>query len=188
MRSAVFQFVHRKARIGRDEGPRLVDRLQHYFAAAAPAHAKAQNAQQLPRLGRIAVIDHDDPGFAGQFFEFPRLRKVAVHQLEVFGLFQRFVVVRGLKAVGHHVARHRRQHVSAAVFRARSPPCVRTSGSGRECWLWARGPGRARRPAGNSAPPRSYRRPEDPVTLGAGETALARAASPEFRSAIRSFP
>ena len=48
---------------------------------------------------------------AGQLFELARLREIAVHQLEVLGLLQRLVAVRGLIAVGDDVARQRRQNV-----------------------------------------------------------------------------
>ena len=48
---------------------------------------------------------------AGQLFQLAGLREVAVDQLEVLGLFQRFVVVRRLIAVGDDVAGQCRQHV-----------------------------------------------------------------------------
>ena len=48
---------------------------------------------------------------AGQLFQLARLREVAVDELEVLGLFERFVIVRRLIAVGDDVAGEGRQNV-----------------------------------------------------------------------------
>ena len=85
---------------------------------------------------------------AGQLFQFARLRKVAVHQLQVLGLLQRFVAVRGLVAVGDHVARQGGQHVlGAGISRNRGHAGERTQRSGdcrasREGGILLRGRGR----------------------------------------------
>ena len=107
----LLQVVQREAGIGGQKGARGVDGFEHDFTAAAAAHAEAQDAEQFAGSGRFAVVDLDGARLAGQLFELARLREVAMHQLEVLGLFQRFVVVRGLIAVGDDVTRQRRQNV-----------------------------------------------------------------------------
>ena len=101
----LLQVVQREAGIGGEEGAGGVDGFQHHLRAAAAAHAEAQDAQQVGHVGRIAACDLDDLPVAGQLVQFARLRKVAVHQLQVLGRFQGLVAVRRLVAVGHHVAR-----------------------------------------------------------------------------------
>ena len=56
----LLQFVDREAGIGGEEGAHRVDGLQHHFAAAAAAHAEAEDAQQLARRRRFAGLDLDD--------------------------------------------------------------------------------------------------------------------------------
>ena len=48
----LFQFVHREAGIGGQERARRVDGFEHHFAAAAAAHAEAEDAQQFAGLRR----------------------------------------------------------------------------------------------------------------------------------------
>ena len=107
-RSACFEFGEREAGIGGEKGARGVDGFEHHFAAAAAAHAEAENPQQFAGFGRFAGFDLDDLARAGQFLQFARLREIAMHQLQILGLLQRIVAVGRLVAVGDHVARHRR--------------------------------------------------------------------------------
>ncbi len=106
-----FQRGQGEAGIGGQKSAGGVDRLQDDFAAASAAHAETEDAEQFSGGGRFAGIDLDGVRLAGQLFQFVRLGEVAVHQLEVFGLFQRFVVMGRLIAVGDHVARQCRQNV-----------------------------------------------------------------------------
>ena len=107
----LLQLVDGEAGIGGEEGARRVDGFEHDFTAAAAAHAEAEDAEQFAGGGRFAIIDLDGVRVAGQLFELARLGEVAVDQLQVLGLFQRFVAVRGLVAVGDDVARQRGQDV-----------------------------------------------------------------------------
>ena len=101
----LFQIVERKPGVRGEEGARRIDGFEHHFTAAAAAHAEAEDAQQFAGSGRFAGIDFDGASLAGQLFQFARLREVAVDQLEVLGLFERFVIVGRLVAVGYDVAR-----------------------------------------------------------------------------------
>ena len=107
----LLEVVEREAGIGGEEGARRVDGFEHHFAAAAAAHTEAEDAEQFAGRGRFAVIDLDGAALAGQLFQLARLGEVAMDQLQVLGLFERFVVVGCLIAVGDDVARQRRQHV-----------------------------------------------------------------------------
>ncbi len=85
--------------------------MAFHLAAASAAHPVAQDAQQVAGARRFAGLDADDLVLARQLLQLPRLRDVAVHQLQVLGLVEGVVAVGGLVTVGHHVAGERRQHL-----------------------------------------------------------------------------
>ena len=103
----LLQLSQRKTGIRGDEGPRRVHRLQHQFAAATAAHAEPQHLEKIAGLGRLTHVDPDDFFRPRQLLQFPRLRNVALDQLQVFSLFQLSVIVGGLIPVGDHITRQR---------------------------------------------------------------------------------
>ena len=84
-----------------------------------------------PALGESQFSILIDLVGAGQLLEFARLREIAMHQLQVLGLFQSFVAVGSLVAVGDHVAGQRGQHIVG----------LRVAGDGRHAAERAQGPG-----------------------------------------------
>ncbi len=58
---------------------------------------------------QVSILMH--AARVGQFFDFPGLREITNHQLQVLGLLQHVVAAGGLIAVGDDVARQRGQHV-----------------------------------------------------------------------------
>ena len=73
----LFELCDGKPGIDGHEGAAGVHGFEHDVPAATPAHAIAEYAQQLARVGRIAGLDADDVVRAGHAGQLPRLREIA---------------------------------------------------------------------------------------------------------------
>ncbi|MGC4048747.1 MAG: hypothetical protein QM757_04405 [Paludibaculum sp.] len=110
---SLFEVGEGEAGIHGQEGACGVDCFQDDIAAAAAAHAEAEDAEKFTRLGGIAVLDLDDFGVAGEAVEFAGLAKVADDELEVFGGLEGIAAADGLVAVGDDVAGEGEEDVAA---------------------------------------------------------------------------
>ena len=124
----LLQLGQREAGIDGEEGARGVDGFEHHFAAAAAAHAEAEDAQQLAGLRRLAGLDLDD--LARRRPAFPArapARGSGCTSFRYSVCSSASLLCDGLVAVGDDVARQGRQNVVRGRDRATAPPCGRRS-------------------------------------------------------------